>query len=62
MVVKTHVVDDYMIDMAGHILLDAIIEGLLIFNIETNRPPGERYTVYRIKCLDIRDEVCRFEL
>ena len=57
----TCTIDDHMADISVFILQDAC-KGLLVFNIKQIWDPGAHYTIYHIKCLDTRDEVCRFEL
>lgn len=61
----TYRIDDIMLTMIAcelDAVIQAMLEDKLIFDITVERVSGEHYSLYRVKHLDVKDEVCRFEL
>lgn len=59
----TYRIDDIML-IACELddVVQAMIEDKLIFDITVERVNDKRYSLYHVKHLDVKDEVCRFEL
>lgn len=59
----TYRIDDIML-LACEIdaIVQTMIKDKLIFNMAVERVSGEHYSLYHVKHLDVKDEVCRFEL